>query len=183
MLLPDSKIAHLCMTRGLVRPFEPENVQPASIDVRLGNHFKVFVPHGETVIDLNDPVDITKAVAISDQEHFVLHPGEFVLGVTRERVDMPNDLVGRVEGKSSLGRLGLIVHATAGYIDPGFSGRITLEMTNLLRVPILLRPRKLIAQISFSQLLHPAQKPYNGRYQGDLTVAASRYGQDLPLRD
>lgn len=176
MLLPDHQLHKRC-AEGLVDPYIINNVQPASIDVRLGNYFKVFVPHAEKAIDLDDPVDITKMVHVGDDEIFVLHPGEFALGVTMERINMPNDLVGRIEGKSSVGRLGLIVHATAGFIDPGFSGRVTLEMANLLPIPLVLRPGKLIAQISFQMMLAAVAQPYNGRYQGDDTVASSRYGE------
>ena len=175
MILNDEDIRSRC-EQGMVAPYRPANVQPASIDVSLGTEFKVFVPHAEGVVDLRAPVDITKHVKIPEDNCFVLHPGEFVLGVTEEAISMPDDLVGRVEGKSSLGRLGLIVHATAGFIDPGFRGPITLEMTNLMRLPLVLRPGKLIAQISFYLLTRPAEKPYNGRYQNAKTVESSRYG-------
>lgn len=178
MILPDFKIAERCLMAGLVSPYIRENVQPASIDLCLGNEFRVFHNHDIEHVDLdNIPDDMTELVRVGDEEHFILHPGEFVLGVTYEQVWMPDDLVGRVEGKSSLGRLGLIVHATAGFIDPGFHGRVTLEMTNLLRIPIKMRPGRLICQISFHQMSAPAQKPYSGRYQGDMSVAPSRYGQ------
>jgi len=175
MILSDRDIVDLCRTGGLVEPFIIDNVQPASIDLRLGNDFRVFVPHSEGTIDLASPTDITKPVYVDDDRSFVIHPGEFVLGVTMERVSIPGDLVGRVEGKSSLGRLGLIVHATAGYIDPGFVGRITLEMANLMRVPLRIYPGQLICQLSFHRLATPARSLYQGRYQGDMTVAASRF--------
>jgi dCTP deaminase len=175
MIVPDHMLHQLCQDEDLVKPYEPTYVQPASIDVRLADHFRVFEPHDEGYIDLAEPVDITKFV---QRDRFVLHPGEFVLGVTEEVVQMPLDLVARIEGKSSLGRLGLIVHATAGFIDPGFTGRITLEMTNLLRMPIVLRPGKLIAQLSFHMVAGGgAEVPYQGRYQGDMTAEASRYGK------
>lgn len=162
--------------RPLVEQCELGNIQPASIDVRLGRRFKVFEPHDEGIIDLADPVDITREV---ERDTFVLHPGEFVLGHTVEWVNIPDNIVGRVEGKSSLGRLGLIVHATAGFLDPGFCGRITLEMTNLMRVPLRLHALQLIAQISFQEMSSAAHKPYHGRYQGDTTVASSRFGKPV----
>lgn len=174
MILPDYMLRSLGEKNRLIEPFRPQNVQPASIDVTLSDEFRVFEPHDEGFIDLEDPIDITKFVR---SNRFVLHPGEFVLAVTQERVRMPPNLVARVEGKSSLGRLGLIVHATAGFIDPGFQGRITLEMTNLMRLPLVLRPGKLIAQLSFHQMTGPADEPYKGRYQGDDTVSPSRFGQ------
>lgn len=174
-VLPDHEIDYLCRSATkLVQPFVPQNVQPASIDVSLHDEFLVFVPHGEAFIDLDSPVDITRSVKT---DRFVLHPGEFCLGVTYEAVNMPDDLVSRIEGKSSIGRLGLAVHVTAGFIDPGFRGRVTLEMVNLSRLPIILRPGKLIAQLSFDRMESPAQRPYTGRYQDDLTVVASRYGK------
>ena len=180
MILPDHEIYDRCVrvrapAEPLVTPYRAQNLQPASIDVTLADEFRVFVPHGEGLIDLNNPVDLTRKV---ETDRFVLHPGEFVLGVTEEMVNMPDDLVARIEGKSSLGRLGLIVHATAGFIDPGFRGCVTLEMTNLMRLPLVLRPGKLIAQISFHQMSSAAKQPYAGRYQGDMGVGESRYGQD-----
>lgn len=178
MILSDRDITYFAQEHGLIQPFVSDNVQPASIDVTLGWRFMVFDGCDQLAIDLDDPADITKVVDVKPPDgRFVLHPGEFVLGHTIEYVTVPADLVGRVEGKSSLGRLGLIVHATAGYIDPGFRGRITLEMSNLLKVPIVLRPGKLIAQLSFQQMLSSAKDPYDGRYQGDDSVAPSRYGR------
>lgn len=161
----------------LMQPFRKHNVQPASIDVTLGNMFRVFERDSTPFIDLDSPVDITKEVVIVPGGYFLLHPGEFVLGVTEERVCMPDDLVARIEGKSSVGRLGLMVHVTAGYIDPGFRGPITLEMTCLHPLPIKLRPGKLIAQLSFHEMCMPARKPYAGRYQDAKGVQSSRYGQ------
>ncbi len=175
MILPDHQIRKLCMGKGLVQPYVSDNVQPASIDVRLGNEFRVFERDATPTIDLDDPVDITKLVSVADEDYFLLHPGEFVLGVTMERLYMPDDLVARIEGKSSIGRLGLMVHITAGYIDPGFIGNVTLEMTCMHPLPIMLRPGKLIAQISFHAMESASAYPYKGRYQGDDGPAASRY--------
>lgn len=156
----------------MVDPYRPEQLQPASYDVRLHDRFMISEPHDEGYIDLDDPKDITKYV---QRDRFVLHPGEFVLGVTEEVVHMPDNVVARIEGKSSIGRLGLAIHVTAGFIDPGFNGRVTLEMVNLNKLPIILRAGKLVAQLSFQYMSDPARKPYEGRYQGDMDVTASRY--------
>lgn len=178
MILADHQIADRCRTKSvsMIEPFDLRQVEPASYDVRLGNDFLVFERDHTPFIDLDKPADITKHVFINDGGYFLLHPGEFVLGVTAERINMPEDLVGRIEGKSSLGRLGLIVHATAGYVDPGFCGPLTLEMTCLHPLPIKLRPLYKIAQISFHEMSEPPVEPYKGRYQGAVSVEASRYG-------
>jgi len=164
--------------RIVVDPWDPELVQPASVDLRLGNSFRVFHNHRTTAIDLREPpTNLTEEVS---GEMFVIHPGEFVLGVTAEYVELPDDIVARIEGKSSLGRLGLIVHATAGFVDPGFKGTLTLEITNLTRVPIKLYPGLLIAQLSFMTLDAPAERPYGSEalgshYQGQTAATESRY--------
>jgi dCTP deaminase len=164
-----------------VEPWDPKMVQPASIDLRLGDSFRVFHNHRATAIDLRDPPgNLTEEVVIPPGDAFVIHPGEFVLGRTLEWVRIPNDIVARIEGKSSLGRLGLIVHATAGFCDPGFEGTLTLELNNLTRVPIRLYPELPIAQLSFMTLDRPAQKPYGtpglgSHYQGQRAATESRY--------
>src|SRR5215210_2491885 len=156
-------------------------VQPASVDLKLGTSFRVFHNHRLPAIDLAQPPSgVTEHVQIEDSANFVIHPGEFVLGRTEERVELPNDLVARIEGKSSLGRLGLIVHATAGFVDPGFSGTLTLEITNLTRVPIKLWAGKPIAQLSFMTLDRPADRPYGhpelgSHYHGQVDATESRY--------
>jgi dCTP deaminase len=156
-------------------------VQPASVDLRLGTSFLVFHNFRVSAIDLADPPsNLTEQVVVGDDESFVIHPGEFVLGRTTEYVELPDDLVARIEGKSSLGRLGLIVHATAGFVDPGFQGTLTLEITNLTRVPIVLWPGKPIAQLSFMTLDRPAERPYGhpelgSHYQGQVEATESRY--------
>jgi dCTP deaminase len=165
--------------RIVIEPWDPELVQPASVDLRLGDSFRVFHNHRTAAIDLRDPpTNLTEE--IPDADVFVIHPGEFVLGVTREYVELPEDIVARIEGKSSLGRLGLIVHATAGFVDPGFKGTLTLEITNLTRVPIKLYPGLLIAQLSFMALDAPAERPYGSEalgshYQGQTAATESRY--------
>lgn len=172
MILPDYEIELFCVRHEMVKPYRPDNLQPASLDVALHDRFCISEPHDEGYIDLADPVDITKYV---QRDRFVLHPGEFVLGVTEEVVHIPNNVVARIEGKSSIGRLGLAIHVTAGFIDPGFHGRITLEMVNLNKLPIILRAGRLVAQLSFQYMTASARKPYAGRYQGDMDVTASRY--------
>jgi dCTP deaminase len=160
-------------------------VQPASIDLRLGHEFLVFRhPH----IPFIDPrtgstADYTERIAIEDDGMFVLHPGEFVLGSTYERVRIPADLVAKVEGRSSLGRLAVVVHATAGFVDPGFEGHITLELSNLGRVPVALHPKMRISQIALHQMTRAAERPYGhptraSKYQGQRGPTASRIEKD-----
>jgi dCTP deaminase len=182
-VLSDGTIRRLVAEgRVKIEPWDPGMVQPASVDVRLGDSFRVFHNHRAAAIDLRDPpTNLTEAVTVGDGESFVIHPGEFVLGRTLEWVELPEDIVSRIEGKSSIGRLGLIVHATAGFIDPGFSGTLTLEITNLTRIPIRLTPGLPIAQLSFMTLDKPAERPYGhpdlgSHYQGQVEATESRYG-------
>jgi dCTP deaminase len=164
-----------------IEPWDPAMVQPASVDLKLGASFRVFHNHRLPAIDLaQPPTGVTEHVQIEDGASFVIHPGEFVLGTTVEWVELPDDIVARIEGKSSLGRLGLIVHATAGFVDPGFSGTLTLEITNLTRVPIVLWPGKPIAQLSFMALDRAAERPYGhpelgSHYHGQVEATESRY--------
>jgi dCTP deaminase len=166
----------------VIKPWDPSLVQPASVDLRLGDSFRVFSNHKVATIDLRDgpPENLTEEVVVSEQDGFVIHPGEFCLGRTAEWVELPDGVVARIEGKSSLGRLGLIVHATAGFIDPGWKGTLTLELNNLTRVPIKLYPGLLIAQLSFMALDKPAEVPYGSEalgshYQGQVAATESRY--------
>ena len=167
--------------RVVIDPWDPAMVQPASVDLRLGPSFRVFHNHRAAAIDLRDPpTNLTEEVVIAGDEPFVIHPGEFALGRTQEYVEIPDDIVSRIEGKSSLGRLGLIVHATAGFVDPGFKGTLTLEITNLTRVPIKLYEGLPIAQLSFMALDVPAEHPYGSpelgsHYQGQVAATESRY--------
>ena len=162
-------------------PFEEGMIQPSSVDVRVDRRFRVFHNARYPFIDVRQPMeDLTEAVEVPQDRPFILHPGEFVLGQTLERVSLPDDLVARLEGKSSLGRLGLIVHATAGFVDPGFKGTLTLEITNLTRVPIKLWAGKPIAQLSFMALDRAAERPYGhpdlgSHYHGQLEATESRY--------
>ena len=166
-----------------IDPWDEALVQPASVDLRLGDSFRVFHNHRASAIDLRDPPQhLTEEVKVTGDEPFVIHPGEFALGRTMEWVELPDDIVARIEGKSSLGRLGLIVHATAGFCDPGWKGTLTLELANLTRVPIRLYHGLAIAQLSFMALDVPAERPYGheelgSHYQGQVDATASRYGQ------
>ncbi len=165
----------------VIDPWDPAKIQPASVDLRLGDSFRVFNNHKVTAIDLqNPPENLTEEVVVEQGEAFVIHPGEFCLARTLEWVEIPNDIVARIEGKSSLGRLGLIVHATAGFCDPGWKGTLTLELNNLTRIPIKLWPGLLIAQLSFMTLDAAAERPYGSdglgsHYQGQREATASRY--------
>ncbi|HEX8864585.1 MAG TPA: dCTP deaminase [Lentzea sp.] len=166
--------------RLLLEPFDVEMVQPSSIDVRLDRFFRVFNNTKYTHIDPSMQQDeLTSLVETQDGEPFVLHPGEFVLGSTYEMVTLPDDLAGRLEGKSSLGRLGLLTHSTAGFIDPGFSGHITLELSNVANLPITLHPGMKIGQLCLFKLSSPAEHPYGSkqagsRYQGQRGPTPSR---------
>ena len=181
-VLSDGTIRRL-VAEGRVRiePWDETMVQPASVDLRLGSSFRVFHNHRIQVIDLADPpTGLTERVEVDTDEPFVIHPGEFVLGRTEEHVAIPDDVVARIEGKSSLGRLGLIVHATAGFVDPGFTGTLTLEITNFNSVPIVLRPGLPIAQLSFMTLDRAAERPYGhpdlgSHYHGQVEATESRY--------
>jgi dCTP deaminase len=181
-VLSDGTNARL-VEEGRIRidPWDPALVQPASVDLRLGDSFRVFHNHRATAIDLRQPPEnLTEEVLVPEGESFVIHPGEFCLGRTLEWVELPDDIVARIEGKSSLGRLGLIVHATAGFCDPGWKGTLTLELNNLTRVPIILHPGLEIAQLSFMMLDRPARRPYGSadlgsHYQGQRAATASRY--------
>ena len=164
-----------------IDPWDPAKIQPASVDLRLGDSFRVFNNHQVTAIDLREPPEnLTEEVIVPEGEAFVIHPGEFCLARTLEWVEIPDDIVARIEGKSSLGRLGLIVHATAGFCDPGWKGTLTLELNNLTRIPIKLWPGLLIAQLSFMTLDAAAEAPYGSEglgshYQGQREATASRY--------
>jgi dCTP deaminase len=172
--------------RIVITPWDPLMVQPASVDLKLGTSFRVFHNHRIQVIDLAAPPQgLTEPVEVNENEPFVIHPNEFVLGRTEEHVEMPDDVVARIEGKSSLGRLGLIVHATAGFVDPGFKGTLTLEITNFNSVPIVLRPGLPIAQLSFMTLDQSAERPYGhpelgSHYHGQVDATESRYRSPPP---
>lgn len=166
----------------MIVPFDPEQLQPASYDCKLATTFKVPQSHRAAIIDLRDPQSfrgIMETIEVGEEESFIIHPHKFVLGSSREWFNIPLDVAARVEGKSSLGRIFLMVHATAGFIDPGFKGVVTFEFLNFFDIPIRVRPMDLIAQMSFFELTSPS-KGYQGRYQGDRTTVASRYGMEKP---
>nr|WP_269779618.1 dCTP deaminase [Propioniciclava soli] len=161
-------------------PFDAALIQPSSVDVRLDRHFRLFDNHKYPFIDPGEEQpELTRLVQVDPDEAFVLHPGEFVLASTLEEVTLPDDLAARVEGKSSLGRLGLLTHATAGFVDPGFTGHVTLELSNVATLPIKLWPGMKIGQLCFFQLSSAAEHPYGTRergshYQGQRGPTASR---------
>lgn len=166
--------------RLIIEPYDPELLQPSSIDVRLDRRFRVFNNHRYAAIDpREEQADLTEPVEVADGQPFILHPGEFVLGATLETIALDDTLAARLEGKSSLGRLGLLVHSTAGFIDPGFSGTVTLELANVANLPIKLWPGMKIGQLCVFAMTSPAQHPYGSavygsRYQHQTGPQASR---------
>jgi dCTP deaminase len=181
VLLSDRDIrAELDAGRVVLDPLDATMVQPSSVDVRLDRFFRLFDNHKYPVIDpAQEQPELTRLVEVDPDQAFVLHPGEFVLGSTYEGVTLPDDLAARLEGKSSLGRLGLMTHSTAGFVDPGFSGHVTLELSNVATLPILLWPGMKIGQLCFFRLSSPAEHPYGSsqygsRYQNQRGPTASR---------
>ena len=181
MLLSDRDIlAEIEAKRIAVEPYDEAMIQPSSIDFRLDRFFRVFENHKYPHIDpAADQSDLTRIVEAEGEDPFILHPGEFVLGSTFEVVTLPDDVAGRLEGKSSLGRLGLLTHSTAGFIDPGFSGHVTLELSNVATLPIKLWPGMKIGQLCFFRLSSPSENPYGSekygsRYQGQRGPTPSR---------
>ena len=186
VLLSDRDIrAELDAGRVVLDPYDPSMLQPSSIDVRLDRYFRLFDNHKYPFIDPSqEQPELTRLVEVAPDEPFVLHPGEFVLGSTFEAVTLPDDVAARLEGKSSLGRLGLLTHSTAGFIDPGFSGHVTLELSNVATLPITLWPGMKIGQMCFFRLSSPAEHPYGSdaygsRYQGQRGPTASRSWQSF----
>lgn len=186
MILSDRTIrAEIAAGRIVIEPFDDDMVQPSSVDLRLDHRFLVFRNHARPVIDVKqDMTDLTELVEVADGSAFVLHPGEFVLGSTAERIGVPADLVGRLDGKSSLGRLGLLIHTTAGFVDAGFEGFVTLELSNVANLPITLYPGMKIGQISFLRMDQPAEFPYGTRalgskYSGQVGPTPSQYWKNF----
>lgn len=181
MVLSDRSI-RLALAEGriVIDPCDPDDIQPSSVDLHLGEDFQVFRNSRYPYIDpAREQPGLTEQVTASVEEPFVLHPGEFALGTTVERIALPDDIVGRLEGKSSLGRLGLLIHSTAGYVDPGWDGRLTLELSNVANLPILLTPGMKIGQISFAEMTTPVDRPYGhpelgSKYQGQERATPSR---------
>lgn len=192
MVLSDRDIKR-CLREGriVIKPLDNPRmqVQPASVDLRLGNQFKVFRHTKKAFIDpvKDDSEEYTETIEVGEKEPFILHPGEFVLGCTKEHVELSDDVVARVEGRSSLGRLALLVHATAGYIDPGFRGNLTLELSNVGKMPIALYPGMRICQLSFETLSSRVEVPYghpsrDSKYQDQRGPISSRIHLDNELR-
>ena len=186
MVLSDRTIREeMAAGRIVVEPLGNNAIQPASVDVHLDKGFLVFRNSRLPYIDVRKGAEeLTEKVQIDEDIPFILHPGEFVLGSTLENIELPDDLVARVEGKSSLGRLGLLIHSTAGFVDPGFSGNLTLELANVSRLPITLYYGMRIGQISFQKMVSEAEKPYGSpelksRYQGQLDPTESRVFKDF----
>jgi dCTP deaminase len=168
-----------------IDPYDPADLQPSSVDLHLDRSFRVFRNNRYAYIDVRAPQpDLTEMLRIEDDEPFILHPGEFVLGQILEWVELPDDLVARLEGKSSLGRLGLLIHSTAGYVDPGWKGNLTLELSNVANLPIALYFGMRIGQISFFRMSSPVERPYGSKglgskYQGQSEPTASAFHEDF----
>ena len=190
VLLSDRDIkAEIDGGRVVLEPYDEAMVQPSSIDVRLDKYFRLFDNHMYPFIDpAQDQPELTHLIEVEHGEPLILHPGEFVLGSSYEVVTLPDDLAARLEGKSSLGRLGLLTHSTAGFVDPGFSGHVTLELSNVATLPIKLWPGMKVGQLCFFRLSSPAESPYGSarhgsRYQGQRGPTASRSFQNFHLTD
>jgi dCTP deaminase len=186
VVLSDATISSaLAEGRIEIDPYDDSLLQPSSVDVRVDRFFRVFHNNRYPFIDVKvEQEELTELVEVEDDHPFVLHPGEFVLGSTLERIRLGNDLVARLEGKSSLGRLGLLIHSTAGFIDPGWDGHVTLELSNVANLPITLYVGMKIGQLSFVQLTEPAENPYGAallgsKYQGQAGPTPSRYWKNF----
>lgn len=185
MILSDTDIKkEIKQKRLVITPFSKESIQPASLDVKLGDEVRIFKNTQKAYLDVKQELgDYMELVKIPKNKPLIVHPGEFLLGTTVEKVKLPIDLVGQLNGRSSLGRLGIIIHATAGFIDPGFEGYITLEMTNMANIPIALYPGMRIGQISFIRLSTPAENPYGpakgSKYSGQVGPTVSRIWKDF----
>lgn len=186
VILSDRTIREeLAAGRIVIDPVADADIQPSSVDLHIDRYFRVFRNHSMRVIDVKeDQEELTELVEIGGDDAFILHPGEFVLGSTAERVGLPDDLVARLEGKSSLGRLGLLIHSTAGFVDAGWDGHLTLELSNVATLPITLYPGMKIGQISFLRMTTPAEHPYGSaqvgsKYQGQRGPTPSRYYENF----
>ncbi len=186
MVLSDRSIREaLDAGRIVIDPRDDDCIQPSSVDLHVDRYFRLFRNHTSRVIDVReDQEDLTELVDIGEDLPLILHPGEFVLGSTQEKVKLPDDLVARLEGKSSLGRLGLLIHSTAGFVDAGWDGHLTLELSNVANLPITVYPGMKIGQISFLQMTTPADNPYGSaglksKYQGQRGPTPSRYADNF----
>ena len=189
MVLSDRSIREeIAAGRIVIEPFDESSVQPSSVDLHIDRYFRVFRNHTMPYIDVKqDQEELTELVEIAPEDVFILHPGEFVLGSTLERVALPRDLVARLEGKSSLGRLGLLIHSTAGFVDASWNGHLTLELSNVANLPITLYPGMKIGQISFLRMTTEADHPYGSKeagskYQGQRGPTPSRYFENFRPR-
>ena len=188
MVLSDRSIKEeLALGRLVITSLDPDCIQPASVDVHLDKKLLVFRNSRRPYIDVRENTDdLTEMVEVAEETPFILHPGEFALGSTTEHIELPDNLVARLEGKSSLGRIGLVIHSTAGYVDPGWKGRLTLELSNMARLPITLYAGMKIGQISFQRLTTPVDRLYgsaelDSKYQGQSDPTPSRYYRDFRL--
>ena len=186
MILSDRTIREeLASGRITIDPLGEGALQPSSVDLHCDRYFRVFRNHTSRVIDVKEPQEeLTELISVEGDNPFILHPGEFVLGTTLERVRLPDDLVARLEGKSSLGRLGLLIHSTAGFIDPGWNGQVTLELSNVSTLPITIYAGMKIGQVSFMQMSEPAEHPYGSgdlgsKYQDQVGPVPSRYWKNF----
>ena len=186
MVLSDRSIKDaLAAGRIIIDPLGEDCIQPSSVDLHVDQLFRVFRNHSQRVIDVREAQeDLTELIDVGPTEPMILHPGEFLLGSTVERVALPDDLVARLEGKSSLGRLGLLIHSTAGFVDAGWDGHLTLELSNVANLPITLYPGMKIGQISFFEMTTAADRPYGAsglgsKYRGQRGPTASRYSENF----
>ena len=186
MVLSDRTIREeLASGRLVIRPLEDGCIQPASVDLHLDRRILTFRTSALPYIDVREPLDgLTESVEVGEEQPFFVRPGEFLLISTLEHLELPDDIAGRLEGKSSLARIGLLVHSTAGYVDPGWKGKLTMQITNVGRLPVTLYAGMRIAQISFLRLTTPAERPYGSaglgsKYQGQKDPTASRYHENF----
>jgi len=186
MILSDKDIKQAIKEGKLrIKPLEENQIMPVGIDLRLGNEFRRFKLDTKSHIDPTKDTfeDSTELVKIDDDSSFILHPGEFILGITKEYVELPDDLAARIDGRSSLGRLGIIVHSTAGHVDPKFRGRLTLEISNIGRLPVSLIPNMKFCSLIFEKTSSPVEKGYKGKYLGQLGPVASKISEEFKEKE
>ncbi len=191
MILPDHEIKKLLKEGRLrIEPLDdPENqIQPAWVDLRLGNEFVVFKVTGTPYIDTRkETKGYSEKITISEDRPFIIHPGEFVLGKVMEYISVPDDLVGSVDGRSSLGRLGIVVHTTSSSVNPGWDGHLVLEMANVGKMPVALYPGMRVCKITFHKMTSPAEVPYskrkNAKYKNQMEIVNSRMHEDTDVQD
>lgn len=182
MILSDKDIKEALKEGKLkIEPFDESQIMPVGVDLRLGNEFRRFKLDIKSHIDPSKDTfeDSTELIKINDNDSFILHPGEFVLGITKEYIELPNDIAARIDGRSSLGRLGIIVHSTAGHVDPEFKGRLTLEISNIGKLPVSLIPNMKFCSLIFEKISSPVEKGYKGKYLGQLSPTTSKISEDF----